>query len=140
MLGTTSALLEFDPQVDGEEAGLTVFMTELHHYEIGVAREGGERVVFVRRRIGDLSAVVAREVITTTRITLQVQATAEAYTFGYRSGDQAARTLATGSTRFLASEIEGGFTGVYLALYATGNGRASTAPADFDWFDYQVEV
>lgn len=31
----------------------------------------------------------------------------------------------------LATEAAGGFTGVYFALYATGNGRACAAPARF---------
>ncbi len=137
---TAAALLEFDPQVDGEEAGLTVFMNERHHYEIGVTREQGERIVFVRRRIGDLSTVVAREPLAAGSVTLQIAATADTYTFSYRVGDQAERTLATGATRFLSSEVAGGFTGVYVALYATGNGQPSTAPADFDWFEYQAGV
>jgi alpha-N-arabinofuranosidase len=29
------------------------------------------------------------------------------------------------------------FTGVFLAMYATGNGRPAQAPADFDWFEYE---
>ena len=24
-----------------------------------------------------------------------------------------------------------------IGLYATGNGRAATVPADFDWFEYE---
>ncbi len=135
---TASTLLEFDPQVDGEEAGLTVFMNEQHHYEIGVTRDKGKCVIFVRRRIGDLSAVVVREVIAETAISLQIEATADTYRFSYRASDQAERTLATGATRYLSSEVAGGFTGVYIGMYATGNGHASTTPVDFDWFDYQI--
>jgi beta-xylosidase len=29
------------------------------------------------------------------------------------------------------------FTGVFIGLFATGNGERSSTPADFDWFDYQ---
>ena len=29
------------------------------------------------------------------------------------------------------------FTGVFIGMYATGNGQRSLAPADFDWFEYQ---
>jgi alpha-N-arabinofuranosidase len=36
--------------------------------------------------------------------------------------------------------VAGGFTGVYLALYATGGGVACRGPADFDWFDYAEMV
>ncbi|MDM8209295.1 hypothetical protein QUW17_15760, partial [Bacteroides gallinaceum] len=34
-------------------------------------------------------------------------------------------------TRYLSSETNGGFTGVYLGLFAEGKGHA-----DFDWFEY----
>jgi alpha-N-arabinofuranosidase len=40
-------------------------------------------------------------------------------------------------TRDLSSEKAGGFTGVFLGLYATGNGQKSARPADFDWFEYR---
>ena len=30
----------------------------------------------------------------------------------------------------------GGFTGAYVGLYATSNGRASANHADFAWFEY----
>jgi len=36
-------------------------------------------------------------------------------------------------------ETIGGFTGVYVGMYAAGNGRKSTRPADFDWFEYHAE-
>jgi alpha-N-arabinofuranosidase len=44
--------------------------------------------------------------------------------------------LAVGATRYLSTEVAGGFTGVYFGMYATSNGFARTGPADFDWFDY----
>jgi hypothetical protein len=47
--------------------------------------------------------------------------------------------LLLGATRDLSSETIGGFTGVYVGMYATGNGRKSTHPADFDRFEYQAE-
>jgi xylan 1,4-beta-xylosidase len=53
-------------------------------------------------------------------------------------GQAEQQTLATGETRYLATEVAGGFTGVYFALYATGNGNASKSPAFFDWFDYHM--
>ncbi|MFN8376819.1 MAG: hypothetical protein U0694_28590 [Anaerolineae bacterium] len=121
----------------GEEAGLTVLMNETHHYEIGITYRDGARCVFVRRRIGDLSAVVAEEAISAGVVELTVQASSAAYTFTYSVEGQPQRTLASGSTRYLSSEVAGGFTGVYFAMYATGNGEASTVPADFDWFEYQ---
>ena len=50
-----------------------------------------------------------------------------------KSKDEA---LAAAATKDLSSEKVGGFTGVFVGLFATGNGQKSAAPADFDWFDY----
>ena len=74
---------------------------------------------------------------------LQVRATATEYEFSFGAvapGAEAAgalRPLGKALTRYLSSEVAGGFTGVYFGLYATGNGQPATAPARFDWFDYE---
>ena len=47
-------------------------------------------------------------------------------------------TNADGETRYLSTEVGGKYTGVYLAMYVTGNGRFCSVPADFDWFEYQL--
>jgi len=70
---------------------------------------------------------------------LRIQANASTYTFGYTINDAAPQILATGETRYLSTEVAGGFTGVYIGLYATGNGQASAAAAYIDWFDYQMK-
>lgn len=135
-----AALLDFEPQHDGEEAGLTAWTNEHHHYEVGITRRNGERVVFVRRRIGDLSAVVAQHPIDSGLVTLAITATAEQYTFAFAINDASLHPLATGAARYLTSEVATGFTGVYLGMYATGTGQPSTIPADFDWCTYQGHV
>ena len=61
------------------------------------------------------------------------------YEFFYRSADGTPMSLGTAPTQDLSSEKIGGFTGVYFGMYATGNGKASTVPADFAWFDYEVD-
>ncbi|MCD6334392.1 MAG: glycoside hydrolase family 43 protein [Candidatus Latescibacteria bacterium] len=131
-----STLLDFNPQRDREEAGLTVRMNEQNHYEIAIARFEDERCVFVRRRIAGLSVVVAREKIGPGPVKLNIKADRHMYSFSCGIGDREPENLAQGETRYLSSEIAGGFTGVYLGLYATGNGKRSTTPAYFDWFDY----
>ncbi len=132
-----SARLAFSPTQSGHEAGLTVLMNEKHHYEIAVVFDQGSRDVIVRKRIGDLSAVVARNSISDGDITLKIQADAERYHFAYALDDADFKPLADGLTCYLTSEVASGFTGVYIGMYATGNGSACTVPADFDWFDYR---
>ncbi|WP_376795634.1 glycoside hydrolase family 43 protein [Thermogemmatispora sp.] len=138
--------LEFAPQLDGHEAGLAVWMNRHHHYEIALTRLAGETWIIVRRRIGSLAAVVARERVEAGPVTLLVRAEQEPdllsqspslYIFSYALADGHVRELARGEARYLATEVAGGFTGVYFSLYATTNGEAGVACADFDWFEYQ---
>jgi xylan 1,4-beta-xylosidase len=133
---TVQTLLEFDPRQEGEEAGLTAYMNERHHYEMAVVCTGGERHIILRRRIGSLSGVVASEPLPTTTVILTIRATPDSYSFGYQTPGFTEKQLGQGETRYLSQEVAGGFTGVYFALYATGSDRPSTAPAHFDWFDY----
>jgi alpha-N-arabinofuranosidase len=129
-------LLDFNPQYEGEEAGLVILATEKHRYEIALICLGGVRCIIVRRRIGDLVAIVARQTIDDGPVELEIQADAEIYTFAYSLPGRPPRKLATGATRYLSSEVAASFTGVYLGMYATGNGKANSVPADFDWFEY----
>lgn len=136
-----ATLLDFAPEADEQEAGLTVWMNPTHHYEIAVTRLREARYIIVRRRIGTLSAVVASEPLAGGPVTLIVRAVQEeaspaAYIFSYALAESEPRELASGEARYLATEVAGGFTGIYFALYATGNGKQATAPADFDWFEY----
>jgi alpha-N-arabinofuranosidase len=134
---SVSTLLDFSPKRDQEEAGLTVFMNEHHHYEIAATRLKGKRHVIVRRRIGSLAAIVACEKIKKNGfIKLKIEAGRNIYRFSYALNNSEFKIIAEGETRYLSTEVASGFTGVYFAMYATGNGKKSTAPAFFDYFEY----
>ena len=133
---SASAGLDFDPQGENEEAGLTVLMNHRHHYEVFVARQGDERRVRVRRRIGSLVSIVADVPAPAGGLALSISADSTTYAFAVEDGSGNRQQLATGETRYLSTEVAGGFTGVYIGMYATGNGTRAAAPADFDWFEY----
>ncbi|MFC4102241.1 glycoside hydrolase family 43 protein [Paenibacillus xanthanilyticus] len=133
-----SAKMNFEPQRDGEEAGLTVFMNERFHYEIAVTRIRGENKVIFRRRIGSLWKVEHETPWTEASIVLTIRADREHYAFGFASGEEEPFWFGRGECAMLATEVAGGFTGVILAMYATGNGAESRTPAQFDWFDYEA--
>jgi alpha-N-arabinofuranosidase len=137
--------VDFVPGRDGEEAGISVYMNPDHRYEIGVGRAGGRRQVFVRQRIGPhLEAVTASAPLEGhAPAVLQVDATESEYAFSYgfaAGGGTSSGTTPLGKAlaRYLSSEVAGGFTGVYVGLYATGQGEPASAPAHFDWFDYEA--
>ena len=133
--------VEFNPCLPGEEAGLTLLMNATHHYEIVIMAGGAgcARRVQVRRRIGSLRATVAETELPAGPVVLGLDTTAEQATFGLGTPDGNYQTLGGGETRYLATEVAGGFTGAYVGLFATGNGHDSLTPADFDWFQYQPQ-
>lgn len=135
---STSTLLEFNPEAEGEEAGITVFMNENLHYEIYVTLRNGGRKLCLRRRIGSLWAVEAEKSIEKGPIVLEVSSDGHVYDFKYASGSSSLECVGSGEAMYLSSEVSGGFTGVYIGLYATGNGKKSSTSAYFDWFDYRA--
>jgi alpha-N-arabinofuranosidase len=139
---TMRTRLQFSAATGGEEAGLVVRMNETHHYEIFVTRRGTEPCVVLRRRIGSLVAETARQPLGAEMhadgVVLAVTADRDTYVFSFGPDVERLRPLGSGESRYLSTEVAGGFTGVFAALYATGSGGPCTGPADFDWFDYLV--
>jgi alpha-N-arabinofuranosidase len=131
-----ATLIDFEPGGENEEAGLVVWMNERHHYEVFVTqRAPGRRLAVVRRRIGSLQAEVARVELPPGPLELALSADARTYRFSLALPGEASRVLAQAETRYLATEVAGGFTGVYIALYASASGRDSARAAWFDWFE-----
>jgi alpha-N-arabinofuranosidase len=133
-----STRLDFRPETGGEEAGLVARMNETHHYEIAVGLSEGRPSVFVRRTIGSLSAVVAAAPAPDGALCLCIRAERDQYQFAFGPDEGSLTTLARGETRYLSTETAGGFTGVYLGMYATGGGTRTPRRAHFEYADYTV--
>lgn len=132
--------LEFDPQHDNEEAGLVVRGNDENHFQIGLALRDDKRQAFFRRVLGGkiVEPVEYRDVPSgDVRLSIAIQPLTYAFFVCPIDGEQI--QLGTAPTKDLSSERIGGFTGVYIGMYATGNGQAVTVPADFAWFDYRVQ-
>lgn len=131
--------LSFTPQHENEEAGLVLRGNEKNHYEIGITLKDGRRQVFFRGILeGKTSETVRYQEIGPGDVVLSVEASPLSYRFFYQQGPGSPKDLGTALTRDLSSEKIGGFTGVHVGIYATGNGQSSTSPADFDWFEYDA--
>ena len=88
-------------------------------------------------RLGRIESVVASEPIGDGPVRLRVRGEPETYTFSFAVGSGDFKDASKLDTRYLSSEVAGGFNGVVIGLYATGCGRPATSPADFDWFEYR---
>ena len=130
------AKVEFNPTSEDEEAGLTVIMNDDHHYDLFITRREGMRAVILRKQVGDIRVETASQPIGNGAVILEIRASVEKYTFCCGTDPAGMVEVDSGQTRYLSCTVAGTFTGVYLGMFASGNGKPSRAPADFDWFDY----
>jgi len=135
------ARLEFEPE-GADEAGLVVRANEDFHYALAVrSTRDGRGASLVRRRAG-ASRTVGKLPLADGPVTLEFVANRQRYTFFVTSGSRRRRLGALPTVGLAAETIDptggGYFTGVVLALYATGNGSRAKAPADFDWFELEI--
>jgi xylan 1,4-beta-xylosidase len=131
-----STLMEFSPNQEGEEAGLTVFMNENFHYDIAKTVQQGKSIILFRRRVGSLWKVENEIEYGEPSVGLIIKATDTCFTFSFATTEGEEKVIGSGETSFLSTQIAGGFTGIYFAMYATGNGKASESPGHFDYFKY----
>ena len=131
------ALLEFDPALEGEEAGLTLRANEANHYDLCVVRAGGRRRVRLRVRVSGDARVLGEIDAADGPLVLGIDAERERYDFSVANLTAEPRSLGSTSPVPLSTESAGGFTGVYIGMYATTAHEAAMPPADFDWFEYR---
>ncbi len=138
-----ATLMSFNPSNDNEEAGLALRGRESHHTLFGIRLVDGARHAFLRKvQAGEATEVLSSDPLPEGDVVLSISAEPLSYEFRYQANGGEEVTLGTQPTRELSSEhmSPGGgmsFTGVYFGMFATGNGSASQAPADFKWFDYE---
>lgn len=130
-----TARLEFEPRTDGDEAGLVVRATDTHHMDLAVLRREGRKMAQLRLVQKDKTVIAGTLPLPEGPVILSIQTDPEEYRFLAGGEGREPELVGTGPTRMVSTEVAGGFTGVCLGMYATGNGEMCTVPADFDWFD-----
>lgn len=118
-----------DVGVTDGEGGITIYMDENEHYEIAVRKAADSYEAILRLNIGGIKHVQAAAPIEGSKARLCIEGDNLFYKFAVVSGDGSERTeLGVGSTKYITSEVSGGFTGAMIGLYAV-NGEA-----DFEGF------
>ncbi|MCW2263057.1 MULTISPECIES: glycoside hydrolase family 43 protein [Sphingobacterium] len=132
-----STALEFFSDTEFEEAGMTLLQTSSHHYDFFIRRKGNGYCIQLRAIVGSLKYIVAEREISTNQVVLKIKGTAQEYQFG-QIDPKSGRFESIGKldTRYLSTEVAGGFTGVMIGLYSTSNGYRTKAKVFYDWFDY----
>lgn len=116
------AVISCEVNLTNGEGGIALYMDEHHHYDLAVRKDGDGYKVIERLNIGDVKAIQKEvELGSEHQATLVIKASAEHYQFFVQSGDKEIQ-LGSAQTRYLSSEVAGGFTGVLIGLYAYGEG------------------
>ena len=115
---------------------------ESFRYDLAIRLGASGREAVLTSRVAGESTAAARAPLPDGVVTLEIVADETSYEFNVTAAETTV-TLGKLPVQALSAEDIGThgrhhFTGAMIGLYATGNGRASTAPADFDWFDYQA--
>ena len=127
--------VEFEPTAN-QEAGLVLRQDEANHYVLRITGVASHRRVELATRIAGASRIERSAPIGDGPVTLQVESFRDRYEFSYALGGTR-QDFGTAPTAPLSSEKTGGFTGVFVGMYASGPANATMPPADFAWFDYE---
>lgn len=127
--------MDFSHLQDGGEAGITVYMCNSYRYDLSVVSTGEKKTLKLTYHLGCLNHLEKEIELKGTKVFLRVEGDNDVYRFFYSTDNGNYEKLADMDVRFLSSETAGGFTGVYLALFAQSKIESGSF-ADFDWFEY----
>lgn len=119
-----------------DEAGLTVYMDSCSHYDLFVKQGQNSKSVSLRFRIGDLEHTAATVPIDDDKVKLVMKSDIYYYRFGYEK-DGKYIEIGKMNTKYLSTEVAGGFTGVVIGLYAVSATDNSKSYADFNYLKYK---
>ncbi|WP_110929966.1 glycoside hydrolase family 43 protein [Paenibacillus bouchesdurhonensis] len=120
-----NAEISCDVKLTSGEAGITLYMDEHHHYDLAVQKVANEYKVIERLNIGDIKSIEHEvDLGSDNHTTLVIRANHERYSFFIHANGEDL-LLGTAQTRYLSSEVAGGFTGVLIGLYAHGEDSAA---------------
>lgn len=130
-------VLTADICVSEGEGGVTVYSCENEHYDIAVRKLDGGYEAVLKLNIGGIKHIQNTVPLTSGRARLIIRSDSMNYYF-YVSENGGEICLGCGQSKYLSSEVSGGFTGVVLGLYAVGGTAEFTAP-DISYNSYKYK-
>jgi xylan 1,4-beta-xylosidase len=133
---TASVLMEFMPRNYGEEAGLAARLHEEAHCKIAIKQEYNQKYIIAASQHGKAYTVHASKPLETPKVYLQIRSDEKSYQLAYSIDGLSWIQLCSVEASILSADVNGGFTGVVIGMYATGNGKPCTEPAYFHSYEY----
>ena len=135
---SATTVLSLNDAKEGDQAGMTILYTSQAHYDFYLKKsENGKQKLVVRYHMGVLNYAPYEMEIPDGKIYLKVKGDKDFYSFYYSLDGEKFNFLNKINVWYLSSETNGGFTGVYIGLYAASQSKNTKAYADFDKFIYK---
>lgn len=120
---TVSTKMTFDPETEGNVAGLVAFQGEHYYYLLGVTvNEEGEKEIYLEKSEGEEKEIIVSEVIEenpANEYYLKIQARGAEYDFLYGFSKDEWQPLHEGADGTILSTTKaGGFVGTVIGIYA----------------------
>lgn len=133
----TSTVELFGAKTD-DRAGMTVYMNNVAHYDLFIKEDkNGKNQLFLEYRMGSILTKAAVIDLPSEKVTLQVKGDNDFYHFSYSLDGTTFNALGKADVKFISSETAGGFTGIYLGLFAVSSQPNPSGHADFYDFNYK---
>ncbi len=128
--------LEFEPDQEGQEAGLILTQNERFSFLLLKDRWEGENWIACFRIVNGERELLARVKAHKGRVYLTAEGSEGHYSFCYGFRERELKTLvAEADGSLLSTLVADGYVGTYVGIYAAGEGDGW---ADFDWFRYEI--
>ncbi len=115
--------LSCEISLDGGEAGVTVYMCGNEHYDAAIRRTGNGWEAVLKLNIGDIKHIQKAVPIESGNAKIIIRSDSMRYYFEVQT-DGRTIELGDAASKYLSTEVAGGFTGVLTGLYAVGQNRA----------------
>lgn len=102
------------------QAGMSMYMDPNHHYDIYIENRDEKFFACLRVKIGPAECIKKEIPLSTPIANLKVVASPYGYTFFANNTE-----MGYADTRYLSSEVAGGFCGVFIGLYAQNGGQGT---------------
>lgn len=138
MKGEAIAAFEFKPLAENEEAGISVFQQGAFHYDLFVTMRNNKQVVVLKKFVGDIVAETNVTEISGSRFEMKIAFDPANYVFSFKQNNEW-KEVGRGLVNLISTEVAAVWSGAFLGMYSTGNGKPCVNAADFDWFETNFE-
>lgn len=119
--------------LDCGEGGITVYSTELEHYDLALQKTASGCEAVLKLNIGGIHHTERRIPLSGAHATLKIRADALTYHF-YLVENGQELLLGSAFSKYVSTEVSGGFTGVMLGFYAVGNNTVTIRDFTLQYF------